>query len=150
MKKYIIYARVASRNQTHRNSSITSQIEMLKALALKHDVEVADVYAELGSANKIRNEFNQMMDKLFNDEADGILCMSLDRLSRNHSDFQKIALAIDTKGIQIITPTQVYNSDQGKKFLMNLELAINLFSKELISQRIKDGLRRKGGEKHED
>jgi DNA invertase Pin-like site-specific DNA recombinase len=104
---------------------------------MKHEVEVADIYTEFGSTNK----FSQMINKLFNSEADGILCMSLARLSRNSSDFQKIALAIDTKGIQIITPSQVFNSDPEKKFLMNLGVAIDTFSKALICQRIKAGIK---------
>lgn len=142
MKKYIIYARVASRKQADRNSSIISQVETLKELAQKHDVEVAEVYTELGSANKNRREFNQMMDKLFKGEADGILCMSLDRLSRSFTDYQRIDLAVDKKGIQIITPSQVYSRDAEKKFLMNLEISLNTFCKALVSQRIKAGIRK--------
>lgn len=142
MKKYIIYARVASRKQADRNSSITSQVEALKALANEIDVEVVDILTEIGSTSQTRKVFNQLMNKLFNDEADGILCMSLDRLSRTTLDYHKIVSAIDSKGILIITPSQVYSRDAEKMFLMNLEVSLNTFYKTLVSQRIKAGIRK--------
>lgn len=140
MKKYIIYARVASRKQADRNSSITSQVETLKALANEIDVEVVDIFTEIGSTSQNRKEFNKMMNKLFNGEADGILCTSLDRLSRTALDYYKIVLAIDSKGIFVITPSQVYSRDAEKKFLMNLEVSLNTFCNALVSQRIKAGI----------
>lgn len=141
MKKYIIYARVASRKQTERSFSINSQLEILKELAQKNNIEADEVYIDLGSAKKNRKKFNQMIDKLSKGEADGILCTSLDRLSRSDADYQRIEFLINLKGIQIITPTQIYNNDAGKMLLMRLEIAFNTFNRMLINQKIRAGIK---------
>ncbi len=146
MKKYIIYARVASRNQADRNVSITHQVETLKRLAKVHDIEDVETYTEICSANSnVRQLFHQMMDKIFNNEANGILCMSLDRLSRNFITHQIICNAIETKGIRIITPYQIYSNNSETTFLMSLEVAMNKYEKILRGQRIKAGMKRREG-----
>lgn len=143
MKKYVIYARVASRNQADKASSIKHQVELLQKIAKENNLEVTDVITEYSTASQVRKGFNLVLEKLSNGGANGVLCIDLVRLSRNASAFQRIASLIDLKGIQIITPSQIYNSDSDKMFLINLEMTVTNYCQSLVNKRIKAGIRRR-------
>src|SRR5258708_34265734 len=83
-KKYFIYARSAVKPQKGEYSNNNTQVELLKGLAKKKGFEIADVISEYGSGkNDERPSFLKMLQRLKKGDAQGILCTSWDRLTRN-------------------------------------------------------------------
>lgn len=95
--KYILYARKSSESEDRQMASIDSQIEELSKLAKDNNLQVVEIMQESMSAKEPgRKVFNEMIQKIKNDEADGILCWKLNRLARNPVDGGTISWLLQT------------------------------------------------------
>ena len=91
--KYFLYARKSSESEDRQIQSIDDQIKRLKELSIKLKLNIVKTYEEAKSAKKPDNRplFDEMIEKIENGEADGILCWQINRLSRNPIDSGKIS-----------------------------------------------------------
>ena len=87
MTKYFLYARKSTDVEDKQVLSIEAQLSELRALARKEGLEVVTEFVEKRSA-KLPNRpvFNDMMARIQNGEAQGIVCWKIDRLARNPVD----------------------------------------------------------------
>ncbi|HOX10360.1 MAG TPA: recombinase family protein, partial [Candidatus Moranbacteria bacterium] len=90
--KYFLYARKSSENEDRQVQSIDDQVNRLKQLARDLNLDIKKIYTEAKSAKKPNNRpiFDEMMERIENGEANGILCWQINRLSRNPIDSGKI------------------------------------------------------------
>lgn len=105
--KYFLYARKSSESEDRQVQSIDDQIDRLRKLANDLNLNVKKIYTEAKSAKKPNNRpvFDEMIQKIENGEADGILCWQINRLSRNPIDSGKISWLLQQgvlKSIQTI------------------------------------------------
>lgn len=86
--KYFLYARKSSESEDRQVQSIDDQINRLKELAQDLSLNIKKIYKESKSAKKPNNRplFEEMIQRIKNGEADGILCWQINRLSRNPID----------------------------------------------------------------
>lgn len=108
--KFFIYCRKSSEDGARQIQSIGDQVRIMSELAVNHKLTIVEVYEESASAKDPgRPKFNEMMDRLEQGEAEGILCWNLDRLARNPLDSGRINWILD-QGIikKIITPEKSY------------------------------------------
>lgn len=126
MKKQIfIYCRKSSESEDRQVLSIDSQINELKKVAQRLNLEIKDILTESKSAKAPgRPVFSEMMERLYAGEAQGVLCWKLDRLARNPIDGGTIIWAIKSNGISIFTPSQNYAQDQENTLLMYVEFGM--------------------------
>ena len=91
MQKYFLYARKSTDVEDKQILSIESQLAELRELAKRESIYISDEFIEKRSA-KIpgRPVFNNMLSRIQNGEAQGIVCWKIDRLSRNPVDSGKI------------------------------------------------------------
>lgn len=76
--KYFLYARKSSEGEDRQAASIQSQIDELMAVANAHKLEVVEVFEESQSAKKPgRPKFNQMLERIYKGEANGILLLEI-------------------------------------------------------------------------
>ena len=83
--RYILYARKSSESEDRQALSLDSQEGVLKELAQRYNLALAEILREAHSA-KAPNErevFSQMIRKIKTGKAQGIICWKLDRLARN-------------------------------------------------------------------
>jgi len=141
MKKCFIYARVGSSTVYNPNFSITGQKKILQKFAKENNIKVVDEFTEIGSASSPnRKTFMEMLQRLSKREADGILCVSLDRLSRNFATSLFLIELMKKKKIEIITPELNCNNSSESKLLMHISASIAEYQSQLHSQRIKRGI----------
>jgi DNA invertase Pin-like site-specific DNA recombinase len=105
--KYFLYARKSSESEDRQVQSIDDQVNRLKQLAHDLKLEIKEIYTEAKSAKKPNNRqlFDEMMGRIENGEADGILCWQINRLTRNPIDSGKISWLLQQgtlKSIQTI------------------------------------------------
>src|SRR3989344_3164562 len=118
MPHYFIYARKSSESEDRQVLSIESQITELQRLARQRNCRVVEVLTEARSAKEPgRAVFNQMMQRVYRSEAQGVICWKLDRLARNPIDGGAIIWAIKQHGIEIITPTQSFRQSDDTSIL---------------------------------
>ena len=107
MLRYFLYCRKSSESEDRQVLSIESQISELQSLAKKHGILILETLTEARSAKAPgRQIFNNMMQRIYRGEAQGIICWKLDRLARNPIDGGAIIWAMKQHGLEIITPTQ--------------------------------------------
>ncbi len=74
-KKYFIYARRSSESEDRQMASIGSQIEELRKMANDINLDVVEIFEESKSAKAPgRPVFNEMLSRISQGEASGILC----------------------------------------------------------------------------
>lgn len=105
--KYFLYARKSSESEDRQVQSIDDQVDRLKKLASDLSLSIKKTYTEAKSAKKPNNRplFDEMIQKIENGEADGILCWHLNRLTRNPIDSGKLSWLLQQgvlKSIQTI------------------------------------------------
>jgi len=142
--RYIIYCRKSSEAEDRQVLSIESQVRELTRLAEERDLPIADILTETKSARAPgRPVFNQMIERIYNGEADGIICWSIDRLARNPIDGGQISWMLQ-RGIikHIATPHRSYYPEDNV-IIMNVEFGMaNQFIRDL-SVNTKRGLQAK-------
>lgn len=86
--KYFLYSRKSSESEDRQIQSIDDQINSLKKLASSLNLEIVDILPEARSAKKpdCRPVFTSMLERIEKGDANGILCWSINRLSRNPVD----------------------------------------------------------------
>ena len=105
--KYFLYARKSSESEDRQVQSIDDQINRLKKLASDLNLDIKKTYTEAKSAKKPNNRpvFDEMIQRIENGDANGILCWQINRLSRNPIDSGKISWLLQQgilKSIQTI------------------------------------------------
>lgn len=142
--KYILYARKSSESEDRQMASIDSQIDELRKLAKDNDLQIVEVMQESVSAKEPgRKVFNEMIQKIKNGDADGILCWKLNRLARNPVDGGTISWLLQTNIIRHIFTfgRSYYPIDNVLMMAVELGMA-NQFIRDLSTD-TKRGLRNK-------
>ena len=90
---YFLYARKSSESEDRQVQSIDDQVNRLETLAKEFNIDIKKKYTEAKSAKKPNNRplFDEMIKRIENGEANGILCWQLNRLTRNPIDSGKLS-----------------------------------------------------------
>lgn len=141
-KKYAIYARTSG-DVMKQSMGIISQVHTLQLLAERNSLEVSKVYEEIGSTvAKERPIFESMIKAVKSGQIDGILCVSIDRLTRTLECSQELQKLIDSKRLEILTPS-LSISNAEISFLPFFSQAFQRLDLQLRSKRIKEGIAKK-------
>ena len=105
--KYFLYARKSSESEDRQVQSIDDQVNRLRQLATDLNLDIKKIYTEAKTAKKPNNRplFDEIIQRIENGEADGILCWQINRLSRNPIDSGKLSWLLQQgilKSIQTI------------------------------------------------
>jgi site-specific DNA recombinase len=144
MSGYFIYCRKSSEAEDRQVLSIESQVGELEQIAVGMGVPIIEILKESKSAKEPgRPVFNEMMQRLYKGEADGILCWKLDRLARNPVDGGSVIWGIKQHGIRVITPSQSFAREEDNVILMYIEFGMAQKYVDDLSKNVKRGLKTK-------
>lgn len=101
---YFLYARKSSESEDRQIQSIEDQTNRLNKLAIDLKLNIKKIYTEAKSAKKPYNRpiFDEMLQRIENGEANGILCWQINRLSRNPIDSGKLSWLLQKGVLQSI------------------------------------------------
>lgn len=143
--KYILYARKSSEDKGRQILSLESQISTMKKLASDLDLKIVKEFTESKSAKKPDNRplFAEMLKMIEQDEADGIVCWKLDRLSRNPVDSGKIQWLLQQEVIKDIQTNERRYLPEDNALIFNVESGMaNQYIRDL-SKNVKRGMQTK-------
>ena len=144
MPGFFIYCRKSTEAEDRQVLSIESQRTELERLADLRSLQVVNVFTEARSAKEPgRPVFNDMMQRLYRGEAEGIICWKLDRLARNPIDGGAVIWSMKQHGVTVHTPTQTFRQSDDNTILMYIEFGMAQKYIEDLSRNVKRGLRAK-------
>ncbi len=139
--KYGLYARKSSEDSGKQIQSIEDQMQTLKDKAEKDGLIISKIYTESRSAKTPgrREQFNLMIEDLKTGKIQGIICWTLDRLSRNPLEGGIIMQHLQDGTIhKIITNQKIYfPGDNG--LLMTIELGMATEYSRALAENTKRG-----------
>ncbi len=144
-RKFFIYTRKSTDTEDRQVRSISDQLAELKSLALKENIEVVDIFVEKQTAKVPgRPVFNEMLLRIEQNEASGILAWHPDRLARNSVDGGKIIYLLDTGKIaELKFPTFWCDPTPQGKFMLSIAFSQSKYYVDNLSENIKRGKRNK-------
>jgi DNA invertase Pin-like site-specific DNA recombinase len=143
--RYFIYARKSSEDEDRQVLSLDSQEKTLKELADHSGIKIVEVFRESHSAKApdARPIFAEMIKRIKNGEARGIVCWKLDRLARNPDEAGRIIGMLQRKEILYIKTQEKDYRPEDNSLLSYLEFGIaNQYIRDL-SNNVKRGLKMK-------
>ncbi len=133
--KYILYIRKSTDEKDRQVQSHGDQLKAMRLIAKTQGLKIAATLKESKSAKSPyqRPEFDKMIEKIRNGEANAILCYQIDRLSRNPTEnglLQQMLQDGDIKHIQTINKS--YEPDDNS-LLFSIEASMsNEYVRDLI------------------
>ena len=121
--KYFLYARKSSESEDRQVQSIDDQVNRLKQLATDLNLNIKKIYTEAKSAKKPNNRpvFDEVIQRIENGEAEGILCWHLNRLTRNPIDSGKLSWMLQQSIIKSIQTIERQYLPDDNVLLFNVE-----------------------------
>jgi DNA invertase Pin-like site-specific DNA recombinase len=102
--RYLVYARKSSESEERQIQSIEDQLTSLRRLATTEGLLLVGEHLESHSAKNpnSRPVFDEVLSRIENGEADGILCWNINRLSRNPIDSGRLSWLLQRSVIKSI------------------------------------------------
>ncbi len=143
--RYFLYARKSTDSEEKQVLSIESQIQELGEFAAKEKLAIVASFHEAKTAKEPgRTQFAEMLHRIENGEADGILAWHPDRLARNSIDGGKIVYMLDTGSLKDLKfPTFWFDSTPQGKFMLSIAFGQSKYYIDNLSENIKRGHRTK-------
>ncbi len=143
--RYFIYARKSTDDDDRQVLSIEGQLVELRQYAQREGLTVISEFVEAKTAKKPgRPIFNDMIARIQQHEADGILAWHPDRLARNSVDGGKIIYLIDRGVITDLRfPTYRFDNTAQGKFMLSITFGQSKYYIDALSENIRRGIRLK-------
>lgn len=143
--RYFLYARKSSESEDRQIQSIDDQVDRLKKFAQERHLKIAHVYTEAKTAKKPDNRpiFTEMLKRIENGEAEGIICWQINRLSRNPKDSGDIQWMLQQGKIKSIQTYEKEYLPGDNALLFSVETGVaNQFILDL-SKNVRRGVQKK-------
>ena len=143
--KYIAYCRKSREEKDKQILSISAQIAELKEYAKREHLEISEFVEEEKTAKAPgREKFAQVLKRIEDGHANGIIAWHPDRLARNSIDGGKIIYLLDTgKLLDLKFPTSWFENTPQGKFMLNIAFGQSKYYVDNLSENVKRGLRQK-------
>ncbi|MBU1033452.1 recombinase family protein [Patescibacteria group bacterium] len=143
--KWIIYCRKSSDSEDKQVESLPAQIKELKELARKNNLNIVKTYQESHSAfHPGRPDFNEMMGKFYNDEANAVLVWAGNRITRNPVDAGAFIYAMDQGKLKVIkTIGSTYFNTPDHKLVLSMDFTMSKKSSDDLSVAVHRGNKQK-------
>jgi DNA invertase Pin-like site-specific DNA recombinase len=126
MLRYILYARKSSESEDRQVQSIDDQLRALRDCAKREGLTIVEELTEARSAKDpgARPVFAAMLEKIEKGTADGVLCWSINRLSRNPIDSGRLSWLLQQGVLKSIRTVEREYRPEDNVLLMAVESGV--------------------------
>lgn len=144
----ILYSRVSTSDQSERGVSLDSQEAKLRAFAQLHELHVVDSIVDAGESAKSldRPGLQCALGLLRSNQADGLVVVKLDRLTRSISDLQYLIdnYFCEKANKELFSVTDCIDTrSAGGRLVLNMLSSLSQWERESVSERTREALRHK-------
>jgi len=145
MVKYIAYCRKSTDEPDRQILSIEAQVAELEEFAAKENLKIVSFITESKTAKEPgRQKFAEVLEKIENGVAAGIISWHPDRLARNSVDGGKIIYLLDTrKLLDLKFPSFWFENTPQGKFMLGMAFNQSKYYVDNLSENVKRGNRQK-------
>jgi len=140
--KTIAYLRVSTKKQADYGVSLKVQREKVIAYCKVYDLDLVEIIKDRGKSGKDLNRplLQKALEKLRTKEVKALLVMKLDRLTRSVVDLGQLIEDYFAPGarygaILYSVTEHVDTSTAGGRFALNMQITVNQWEREVISER---------------
>jgi site-specific DNA recombinase len=144
--RYFMYCRKSTEAEDRQVASIESQLTTLqRAFGARPEIEIVAVYEEAFSAKAPgRARFAEMLSRIENGDAAGIIAWAPDRLARNSIDGGRLIYMIDCGVIRDLKfATYTFENNSQGKFMLQIMFGQSKYYSDALSDNVKRGNRTK-------
>ncbi len=144
-QKFFLYARKSTDVEDKQMMSIDAQLVELRTFAREQNLDIVEEFIEKQSAKTLgRKVFEQMLEKIEQGEASGIVSWAPDRLARNSVDGGQIIHLLDTGVLTSLKfPTFWCDNTSQGKFMLSMAFGQSKYYVDSLAENTKRGLRQK-------
>jgi site-specific DNA recombinase len=144
--KTIGYARVSTDKQADRGVSLEAQTEKIRAMAVVHTAELADIIVEAGESAKSLNRpgMQRLLALVDSAAVNAVIVAKLDRLTRSVKDLCELLERFERRGVALISVAESLDtSSAAGRLVINIMTAVGQWEREAIGERTRDAMRHK-------
>jgi site-specific DNA recombinase len=144
--KTIGYARVSTDKQADRGVSLEAQTEKIRAMAVVHTAELADIIVEAGESAKSLNRpgMQRLLALVDSAAVNAVIIAKLDRLTRSVKDLCELLERFERRGVALISVAESLDtSSAAGRLVINIMTAVSQWEREAIGERTRDAMRHK-------
>jgi DNA invertase Pin-like site-specific DNA recombinase len=145
----IAYVRVSTADQAEHGASLDAQETALRDEATRRGWDIEIVREEGKSAKSMTNrpKLIETIKRLNRGDAQVLLALRLDRISRSVSDFSQLMAQSQKRGWEIVVSgSAIDTTSAGGKFSAHVMSAAAEFERDLISTRTREGMAQRKSE----
>lgn len=134
----VAYVRVSTSKQADEGVSLEVQEEKVRAYAMLYDLDLVDVVIDAGvSAKTIANRpgLTRVLSMLKRGEADAVVVMKLDRLTRSIADLGHLVEKYFQKAALLSVSEQIDTRTAGGRLVLNVLGSVAQWERETIGER---------------
>jgi site-specific DNA recombinase len=147
MTRTIAYLRVSTDKQADKGVSLEAQQEKVNAYAALYDLDLVEVITDAGASAKTLNRpgLQTALAKLAKGEADALLVVKLDRLTRSVADLGALIEKhfVEGQAALLSVSEQIDTRSAAGRLILNILASVSQWEREIISERTRDAMQHK-------
>lgn len=144
--KTIGYVRVSTDKQAERGVSLEAQAEKIRAMAVVHSTELAEIIVDGGESAKSLNRpgMARLLAMIDAGEVKTVIIAKLDRLTRSVKDLCTLLERFERQGVALVSVAESLDTGSAAgRLVLNIMTAVSQWEREAIGERTRDAMRHK-------
>src|SRR6202165_43606 len=144
--KTVGYIRVSTDKQADRGVSLDAQAEKIRAMAVVHSAELAEIIVDGGESAKRLNRpgMARLLALVDGGEVQAVIIAKLDRLTRSVKDLGTLLERFSRRGVALVSVAESLDTGSAAgRLVLNIMTAVSQWEREAIGERTRDALSHK-------
>ena len=144
--KAIGYVRVSTEKQADFGVSLEAQTEKVRAMAVVHGADLAEVIVDAGESAKslTRPGMARLLRLVDAGQVDTVIIAKLDRLTRSVKDLAELLERFTRRGVSLISVAESLDTGSAAgRLVLNIMTAVSQWEREAIGERTRDAMHHK-------
>ena len=140
------YIRVSTDKQAERGVSLEAQTEKIRAMAVVHGAELAQIIVDAGESAKSldRPGMARLLALIDGRAVDVVIIAKLDRLTRSVKDLAELLERFTKRGVSLVSVAESLDTGSAAgRLVLNIMTAVSQWEREAIGERTRDAMSHK-------